>query len=65
MGYKPTRVRYQSIIEARKAAEEKQDNVHVAVARGLQMRRDLNERKAAHRKKRATLTSPEDSDPTP
>jgi hypothetical protein len=35
------------------------------VARGLQMRRDLNERKAAHRKKRATLTSPEDSDPTP
>ncbi|KKO01865.1 hypothetical protein LCGC14_0112200 [marine sediment metagenome] len=65
MGYKPTRVRYQSIIEARKAAEEKQGNVRVAVARGLQMRRELDERKVAHRKKYAAPASPEGSDPSP
>lgn len=38
---------YKAVIEARKAAEEKQDSVREAVRLGLQMRREDQERKAA------------------
>lgn len=43
---------YQAVIEARKAAEEKSDDVRAAVRLGLQMKREADERKAAQEEER-------------
>lgn len=45
-------MKYTAIIEARKAADAQQENVREAVRRGLQMKRDEEDRKAAQRQAR-------------
>jgi hypothetical protein len=57
MGYTATNMGYTAIIEARKDAEAKQENVREAVRRGLQMKRREEERKMAQRQERASANA--------
>ncbi|GEM95301.1 hypothetical protein GQF56_16055 [Rhodobacter sphaeroides] len=48
---------YQAIVEAREAAEARQESLREAVRLGLQMKREQEERKAALQQERALNSS--------
>jgi hypothetical protein len=56
-GQRRTSMAYQAIVEAREAAEARQESLREAVRLGLQMKREQEERKAALQQERALNSS--------